>query len=58
MNKDVKCNVQFGAQNDMEIGRKVIELSNDDIRLPRNPANKMQYNFFLKRKGINEVNTC
>lgn len=50
MNKDVKCNVEFSAQNDMDIGRKVIELSNGDIRLPRNPANKMQYNFKRKEK--------
>lgn len=50
MNKDVKCNMQFSAQNDMDIGRKVIELSNGDIRLPRNPANKMQYNFKRKEK--------
>lgn len=51
MNKDVKCNVQFSAQNDMDIGRKVIELSNGDIRLPRNPANKMQYNFKRKKRN-------
>lgn len=50
MNKDVKCSVQFSAQNDMAIGRKVIELFNDDIRLPRNPANNMQYNFKKKKK--------
>lgn len=30
--------------------RKVIELSEGDKRLPRNPANKMQYNFKKKEK--------